>query len=224
MPTSATIEEIRSDFDHIASLSPIRPGSGFVDLWISKNLPASHERLLEIGCGVGELVRTIGPGFGTADAIDISDGMISEARRRTPPGNINFACADMFEWLQDRPDWYDCIVTVATLHHVDFEASLRAMSRALKAGGRLLIVDLYDRSGVRNLPVNAVAHLVNAVRECVALVRRRSSIRLRLAYRQHGRNETYLTLQEVRSVAARVLPGARVNDRLLWRYTLVWEK
>jgi hypothetical protein len=33
-----------------------------------------------------------------------------------------------------------------------------------------------------------------------------------------------LTTAEVRAIARRVLPGARVRHRLLWRYSLVWQR
>lgn len=49
------------------------------------------------------------------------------------------------------------------------------------------------------------------------------SWRLRHAYRCHGENETYLTPAEVARVAAAELPGAEVRERLLWRYTLLWD-
>ena len=193
--------------------------------WFVKNLPSRREALLDVGCGVGDLTRTLEPLFGRADGIDLSAGMIEEARRRTKPGlQIGFARADLFEWLAAHRESYDCIVSVNTLHHVDFADAVRAMSQALRTGGRLLIVDLYGRSGIRHLPVNLAAYAIVGMREAIALLRGRSSWRLRLAYRRHGRSETYLTVNEVERIASEILPGARVTATLLWRYRLVWEK
>jgi hypothetical protein len=31
-------------------------------------------------------------------------------------------------------------------------------------------------------------------------------------------------MPEVRSLCANILPGAQVRQRLLWRYSLVWQK
>src|SRR6185369_9314891 len=101
---------------------------------------------------------------------------------------------------------------------------IRAMVRALRPGGRLLIIDLYERRGLRHLPVNLVATAIGALRELAALLRRRSSIRLRRAYRRHGKRETYVTLDELRNVIDRELPGAVLTLTLLWRYRLAWEK
>jgi len=45
--------------------------------------------------------------------------------------------------------------------------------------------------------------------------------KLRRAFWRHGRNERYLTLEEVRQAA---LPGSRVGEHLLFRYSIVWDK
>jgi SAM-dependent methyltransferase len=225
VPTTASVSEIQADFDEIAALSPIARSLSATDEWIVHNLPEQRRALLEIGCGVGDLARRVAPHFERTDAIDLSPGMIAEARRRTPPETkIEFSCVDMFEWLRERPESYDCIVTVTTLHHVDLAAALRAMARSLAPGGRLLVVDLDDRSGAQHFLPNALAHALSAIRLAAALLQRRSSLRLRLAYRRHGRNETYLPLDEVRRVAAATIPGALVGRTMFWRYTLLWDK
>src|SRR5205823_11863912 len=113
---------------------------------------------------------------------------------------------------------YDCIVTAATLHHVDLKAALRAMARALEPGGTLLVSDLFSRTGWRNLPINAAAWITAQVRQA------RVPWKLRVAYWRHGRNETYLTLDEVERVARQELPGVELSSRLLWRYGMVWRK
>jgi hypothetical protein len=47
---------------------------------------------------------------------------------------------------------------------------------------------------------------------------------LREAWARHGSNETYPSLHEAQTVANRLLPGARVFNHWLWRYTVVWDK
>jgi len=226
VPSAASPAQIRAEFDEIASLTP--PGNPIArdaEDWILRNLPERRELALDVGCGVGELARRLAPHVRRTEAIDLSAGMIDEARRRSVSSpSIDFACADLFEWLDGRPATYDLIVSVATLHHVDLESALRAMARALRPGGRLLVVDLCDRSGPRHLLTNLLAMGVNAARETVALLRRRSSWHLRQAYRRHGRNETYLRLADAEDIASRCLPGARVTGTLLWRYRLLWTR
>jgi SAM-dependent methyltransferase len=224
VPTTASSDQIRAEFDTIARLTPRRVRSGPYEKWLLRQLPATRGRVLEIGCGVGDLARRLGGAFDEVVGIDASQGMIDEAVRRTPPeASVRYECADLFEWLLRFPNSYDCIVTVATLHHVDLAAALREMSRALEPGGRLLVHDLLGRSGWRNVVVNGVAWCVALAREAIDFGRAKPW-ELRRAFWRHGRSERYLTLDEVRRAVGEQLPGAEVRAHLLWRYSIVWTK
>src|ERR1041385_8678426 len=208
MPTTATPAEIRDDFDAMAPLMPDRLGPH--EAWLLAQLPRGRGAALDIGCGAGTVTRRLAQSFDDVTAIDVSPAMIAEAKRRAP--SIAFACADLFDWLRDHANAYDCIVTISTLHHVDLADALPAIARSLRPGGRLLALDVMPR---RNLLLDAVA---------CALGFRFTSWKLRTAFRRHGRNETYLTIDEARCVARRELPGAKVDAHLMWRYSVVWDK
>jgi 2-polyprenyl-3-methyl-5-hydroxy-6-metoxy-1,4-benzoquinol methylase len=224
MPTAAPADQIRSDFDAIAQLMPERDRLGPHDGWLLKNLPAGRGTVLEIGCGIGHLARRLAGAFDNVVAIDFSEGMIAEAKRRSGHGaTIEYACADMFAWLPRFPDRYDCIITVGTLHHVDLKFALREMARALKPGGTLLVSDLLNRSGWRHLLLNVAAHAVARARE-VLVFDGMMPWKLRTACWRHGRNETYLKLDDVERVTREELPCAHVRGHLLWRYTIIWQK
>jgi hypothetical protein len=47
---------------------------------------------------------------------------------------------------------------------------------------------------------------------------------VRRAWAEHGRHETYLKANEVRAMRDEHLPGGRIHNHFLWRYTLVWRK
>ena len=215
MPTSASADQIREDFDTIAAVAPHGEHLGPYEEWLLTNLPAGRGTVLEVGCGVGNLARRLAAAFKRVVAIDFSEGMISEARRRAVNGKIEYICVDLFEWLKEHPAAYDCIVSVGTLHHVDLGRALEQMALALKPGGRLLILDLLSRKG---LVINAFAWVVARLREGFT---RGIAWKLRRAFWRHGRNERYLTLEEVRGAA---LPGARVKEHLLFRYSIIWDK
>src|SRR5436190_7017659 len=215
MPTTAAPHQIREDFDTIAAVTPRAEHLGPYEEWLLKNLPRARGMVLEVGCGVGNLARRLASEFERVVAIDFSEGMISEARRRTANGAVEYVCADLFEWLKEHPGAYDCIVSVATLHHVDLGRALEQMALALKPGGRLLVLDLLSRKG---FVINAVAWVVAQLR---GVLMGRIAWKLRRAFWRHGRNERYLTLEEVREAA---LPGSRVREHLLFRYSIVWDK
>jgi SAM-dependent methyltransferase len=215
MPTTAAPHQIREDFDAIAAVTPRTEHLGPYEEWLLANLPPARGTVLEVGCGVGNLARRLADEFEHVVAIDFSAGMISEARRRAASGKVEYVCVDLFEWLKEHPSAYDCIVSVGTLHHVDLGRALEQMALALAPGGRLIVLDLLARKG---LLINAVAWVVARLRDVLL---RRVSWKLRREFWRHGRNERYLTLEEVRQAA---LPGSRVREHLLFRYSIVWDK
>ena len=215
MPTTAPPHQIREDFDAIAVVTPHGEHLGPYEEWLLTNLPPARGTVLEVGCGVGNLARRLAVEFERVVAIDFYEGMISEARRRSPDEAVEYVCADLFEWLKEHPGAYDCIVSVATLHHVDLGRALEQMALALEPGGRLLVLDLLERKG---LLINSIAWVVARLRD---VLMGRIAWKLRRAFWRHGRNERHLTLEEVRGAA---LPGTRVKEHLLFRYSIIWDK
>jgi 2-polyprenyl-3-methyl-5-hydroxy-6-metoxy-1,4-benzoquinol methylase len=199
-----------NDFDRIAVLTS-RDTLGPHEASLLRELRG--EVALDVGCGLGVVARTLASRFERVDAIDLSPGMIAEARRRS--SNVRFEVADLFEWLDAHRGQYDCVVSIATLHHVDEVRALRAMADALRPGGRLLVIDILERPG---LFVNGIAWMVARLRE---LRTGRMTREEREAWLEHGRNERYRTWAEARELAA-TLPGARAKQHLLWRYSIEW--
>ena len=83
--------------------------------------------------------------------------MIRLARERsTQFPNITFELADARERSFNIAS-FDCIATIATLHHLPYEAMLAKMKAALKPGGVLLILDLFEPAGLMDSLSNLVA-------------------------------------------------------------------
>ena len=169
------------------------------------------------------MTRRLAARFGRVVAVDAAEKMIEQARSRSESfPNIDYVCADLFDLLGASTVKYDAIVTVNTLHHVDIGAALEAIKLRLEPGGRLLMLDILTRSGIRHLPINALAASISIPRRL--LLRSLPSRELRAAWREHGRHERYLTIDEARRAAAEHLPGAVVREHLLWRYSIVYEQ
>lgn len=225
MPTVASREEIRADFDAIAHLTRDVPERlGPHEGWLLRNLPPSREAVLEIGSGAGNLARRLAASFRRTVALDFSAEMIELARSRTPAdAAVEYICADMFEHVRQTSDTFDCVVSSCVLHHVDLETALTAIASVLRPGGRLLVLDVTRRRGLRQFPVRVLAWLVSRARVALTF-RGRLPRKLQEAWLEHGSHETYLTSEEARTIAAAVLPGAEVRDHLLWRYSICWDK
>jgi len=136
---------IQQDFDRIALVSPEgSPQNNHYHNFLLRHLGSSRQRALEIGCGKGEFSRRLAETFEQVRAIDLSPEMIRLARERSAHmANIEFELADVLTC--DLPAaGFDCIATIATLHHLPLREVLLKMKAALKPGGVLLLLDLFE--------------------------------------------------------------------------------
>jgi hypothetical protein len=98
------------------------------------------------------------------------------------------------------------------------------MRDALKPGGTLIVLDLFQEEGLADALTSGLAVPVNAALRLVKTGRLRRPRELRAAWAEHGRHDSYLTLDQVRQICDSVLPGAQVRKHLLWRYSITWKK
>jgi SAM-dependent methyltransferase len=133
--------------------------------------------------------------------------------------NIEFAVGDFL--TMDLPTGtFDCIATVAALHHMPWLPAIDRAKELLRAGGTLLIVDLFQDDGLSDFLSSGVAWVL----QWPERLRRGRAKELRDAWAEHGRGDSYLTLSEVRQLCRTNLPGARARRHLFWRYSVVWTK
>ena len=118
----------------------------------------------------------------------------------------------------------DAITTIATLHHVPLEPALRRLTRWLKPGGRLIILDLFTSGYGLDLAWKLPAKTLSVILSTLHNGRIRATREARLAWKQHADSDRPLPLREIRQIANSVLPQAHLKQHLFWRYSLVWEK
>lgn len=216
---------IRDDFDRIALLTERYDSVGDIyHNYLLQHLPPHSEYVLEVGCGAGEFTRLLASRARKVTAIDLSPQMLRLAKSRSEEfQNIEYLLADVMR-LSLPAEEFDCIVSIATLHHLPRAQALVKMKDALKSGGALIIHDLVADEGIIDRGTSALAYSVSAVRRFLKTGQMRAAREVREAWAEHGKNEVYLTLSEVKEMCRRYLPGARIQRHLLWRYTVVWFK
>jgi SAM-dependent methyltransferase len=119
---------------------------------------------------------------------------------------------------------FDCIASIATLHHLPLREMLLKVKAALKPGGLLLILDLFEPRGLSDWLLNFPALATSVALRVFHHHRLRPRREVRAAWATHEAHDLYPTMDEVRSICAEVLPNARVKQHLLWRYSIVWHK
>ncbi|MEM1450916.1 MAG: class I SAM-dependent methyltransferase [Planctomycetota bacterium] len=104
-------------------------------------LGSEPRRVLDAGCGPGEIARTLAPDVDRMDAVDASPGMIeygmSLAGADHP--NLRWACAPMELARLDPP--YGLIVASQSLHWMEWDDVLPRFRAALSPEGHLVLLD-----------------------------------------------------------------------------------
>lgn len=95
----------------------------------------ADERILDVGCGTGQLTAEIAKAGAQVVGLDSSAEMIAEARRNFP--NITFVLGDAAGF--GFPEPFDAVFSNAALHWVkDADGAVESIANALRPGGRFV--------------------------------------------------------------------------------------
>lgn len=95
--------------------------------------PQAGERILDIGCGTGQLTAEIAKSGAIVVGLDSSEEMLRQARRNYP--ELMFVRADASTFRLDQA--FDAVFSNAALHWVkNAEAAVQSIARVLRPGGR----------------------------------------------------------------------------------------
>jgi len=126
-------------------------GKGLIELLN----PQPGERILDIGCGTGQLSAQIAESGATVVGLDSSPAMIGQARQNYP--NVQFVLESAVSMHYESE--FDALFSNAALHWVlDAEAAATAMNRALRKSGRL-VAELGGHGNIQTIERTIVATL-----------------------------------------------------------------
>ncbi|MBI2899408.1 MAG: methyltransferase domain-containing protein [Planctomycetes bacterium] len=95
----------------------------------------SRERMLDVGCGTGNVLRLARPVFRECWGVDLSPKLLGELDRRYPGFLLSAAQADLLPFRDGR---FDLVTMYGVLHHlVDHLPVFQACRRVLRPGGVL---------------------------------------------------------------------------------------
>ena len=184
--------------------------------WILRRADGRRS-VLDVGCGDGLLLERLAPVCSHVMGIEPDPAAYKAALERTGSmKNVRVVRGD-FLTAPLPPSSYDVLIFAASLHHMDAEAALGRAADLLTPGGALLVVGLAR-------PESAADYLTEALRVIPARIGS-------LLHGERNGGETgapvkapETSLDEIRRIAARLLPGARIRRGLYYRYLLEWEK
>jgi len=111
---------------------------------VLRRIPADFvpSNILDIGCGTGRLLRRMHARWPSASlvGVDVAEGMLAQARARTPFAAFHQAPA---EHLPLENDSVDLVTSTTSFHHWSDQAQgVREAVRVLRKGGVFILADM----------------------------------------------------------------------------------
>jgi SAM-dependent methyltransferase len=101
--------------------------SATLQSFVEEHLPKTPARVLEVGCGQGDLARAL-----------LASGHAVVAIDPDAPAGEPFQAVSLDEFAVDEP--FDAVVASRSLHHIpDLAASVARIARLLRPGGRFIL-------------------------------------------------------------------------------------
>jgi ubiquinone/menaquinone biosynthesis C-methylase UbiE len=101
-------------------------------------------KVLEVGCGTGQLTAELARRGCDVTAIDIGPSMVAVARRRLGRAPVRFAVVSFEDFAGD-DGWFDLVVSATAFHWVDPEVKFDKTARLLRPGGWLALLATGER-------------------------------------------------------------------------------
>jgi demethylmenaquinone methyltransferase / 2-methoxy-6-polyprenyl-1,4-benzoquinol methylase len=99
------------------------------------------DRILDLGCGTGDLAAALARRGARVTGVDISAGMLAAARSRGLPG-VDLVCGSAFR-LPFRHGAFAGVASAFVLRNLDdLAGAFRELARVTRAGGELALVDI----------------------------------------------------------------------------------
>lgn len=214
--------DLKIDFDRIAELEQNKWNhNNHYYNFLLRKIGKSRGDSLEIGCGTGEFCKLLALKSDRVTGIDLSPKMIEKAKKNISVPNISFINADITDCDYEKES-FDCIVSIATMHHLPYKAVLENAKGWLKSGGIILILDLYKSDTPVDYLYSLIASPFNVLMCLIKNKRIRQTPEEVEYWKEHSKHDKFMTIKEIKSIADEVLPGVKVKRRLFWRYSLVW--
>ncbi|CAO3595502.1 unnamed protein product [Absidia cylindrospora] len=141
--TENTIQEDQWDSENYNTHASFVPKLG--NTILAKLNAQSHERILDLGCGSGELTNDLAGQCAQVVGIDASENMINKAIHIQQHKNTEYHVVDgqdLSSWLiSENIPPFDAVFSSAALHWMkkDPVAVIKGMHDALKPGGRMVV-------------------------------------------------------------------------------------
>lgn len=143
-------QDLRTTFNEVAEVyDRARPGypQAMVDDLVRLAGLGPGSRVLEIGCGTGQLTASLAGHGVSLVGVELGSNLAAMARRNLArfPG-VEVATAAFEEWPLP-PEPFDLVVSATAFHWLDPAVRVQKSAAALRPGGTLAIIDTHHVAG-----------------------------------------------------------------------------
>ncbi len=106
--------------------------------------------VLDLGCGTGRHSVWLANAGANVTAVDFSEGMLAQARRKTEAGKVQFLTYDLHQPLPFQAGAFDLVVSGLVLEHLqDLDLFFGEARRVLRGGGRAVVSAMHPAMFLR---------------------------------------------------------------------------
>ena len=145
---ASALDGTLSDADLVVDVArppyPNREHVAFLDFVFGRIGDLAGKRILEVGCGTGNLSTYHALRGAQAVGVDVSAGMLGLARRRAEVNGVSDRVELIAQPIEDldEPDGsFDFVMANQVLHHLDLPRAMPNISRLVGTGGMALFVE-----------------------------------------------------------------------------------
>lgn len=173
-------------------------------------------RALDVGCGTGNLLKRLAKVMDEVTGVEPHPATAAAARANL--AGVQNAVVVERTFNEELRGAYDVITFVAALHHMPLAETLLTAGRALRPGGRLLVLGVH-REAPGDWPWSLASMILNPAIGAVRHPQRAHTLPANMSAPTAEARETF---SEIAAVMRQELPGVQMRRSLFWRYTAVW--
>ena len=108
-------------------------------------------RVLDLGCGTGRHTAWLARAGARVTAVDFSEKMMEQARRKVAGADVRFVVHDLHESLPLKDASFDAVVSGLVLEHLrDLDGFFREARRVLRSRGRAVVSAMHPAMFLRD--------------------------------------------------------------------------
>ncbi|NQV01646.1 MAG: class I SAM-dependent methyltransferase [Bacteroidia bacterium] len=117
--------------------------------------PLSNKIALDLGCGTGRHSVRMAAEGATVTALDISEGMITEARKKTGADKVNFTVHDLEKKFDIPDDGFDLVLSSLVLEHIcNLQQFFSEIHRVCKNDGNIIVTSMHPSMLLKGTQAN----------------------------------------------------------------------